>query len=268
MEKIQKILMERYEQIEVSYQHYQNNPFDPGRAHTLRVDLRKLRALINVLKPLIVPEVYNLANLSLRQAAHIYEDLRELDVLIELCGTVSLEQPELSDHYYELFNYLMNERRKEMRQTLGKTNLAKMTLTLSEIRDFIEQLTTHIEPDHMLENKDDWSAYITKRIKKKHKKMLEMHRELDMTDYESIHQTRLIAKKLRYAATYLSKLTTVDVSKMAKQAKAIQSEFGDITDSHVNSELLDQYAQKTEKTEVKRLLNEIRLYELQQLGLD
>lgn len=265
LEKIQKILMERYEQIEVSYQHYQNNPFDSVRAHTLRVELRKLRALINVVKPLIITEAYDLANLSLRQASHIYEDLREVDVLIELCAAVSLEKPDLSDHYYELFNYLINERRKEMRRTLTKTNLAKMDLTLNETRHFIEQLTTHVEADKMLESKEEWSAYITKRIKKKNKKMLKRYQELDMTDYESIHQTRLVAKKLRYAATFLGKLTTVDVSKMAKRAKSIQSEFGDITDSHVNSELLDQYAQKTDKPELKRLLNEIRLSELEQL---
>ena len=82
MEEIQKILMERHGKIETAYQDYQNNPFDPEKAHQLRVRVRKIRTLLNILKPLISTENYDPLNQNLRQVAQVYETIRELDVLV------------------------------------------------------------------------------------------------------------------------------------------------------------------------------------------
>lgn len=265
MEKIQKIMLERHGKIETAYQDYQNNPFDPEKAHQLRVRVRKIRALLNILKPLISTENYDPLNQNLRQVAQVYETIRELDVLVAHCGQVAEEQPNLSEHYAAMFNFLLKERRKEIRRTLNKTNTKQVQETLEEVESFIKQLAEHIEEEGP-NSQAEWSNYVTERIEKKDKKMRRAYKKVDETDHEAVHQTRLMAKKLRYAANYLDKLTEVKTKPLIKRAKAIQNEFGERTDQQVNITLLKAYAEKAEKPAVKALLMVIREDELAQLA--
>lgn len=265
MDKIQAILLKRHEKIETAYQHFRNNPFDPDKTHALRVSVRKFRALLNVMKPIILTETYDQINHDLRQIAQVFEAVRELDVLIEQCAKFAVEQPKLSEAYDELFDYLIKERRKEMRRTLNKTNTQHIQDTLTAVHELIDQL-----PEHLVEGerdrKEGWSDYVSKRIKKKDKELRKAYGKVDSSHYESIHETRLMAKKLRYAVKYLDELTDLKTKPMMKCATRIQNEFGEITDLHVNLALLEQYATKAEKPAVQQLLTAIRENKITQLN--
>ena len=81
---------------------------------------------------------------------------------------------------------------------------------------------------------------------------------VDISDYEAVHEIRKSAKKVRYAATYFDDTVSKDLNQYRKDAKAIQSEFGEITDAHVNYDLLTAYTDKVKDENVRDLLIQIR----------
>lgn len=257
MEKIQAVLLESHEKIVKAYQSYLNNPFDSDKSHKLRVSVRKFRALLNMLKPLVLAESYVRINQELRETAYVFEKVRELDVLTEWCGEFAMEHPDLSEDYARLFSFLQKERRKEMRRTLNKTNTQQVQNSLSDTYQFIDQL-----PENLVEesptNEQEWSDYVTKRIKKKNQKMRKAFKRVNVSDHEAIHKVRLMAKKLRYAAKYLDGLTEIKTKSIVKRAKALQNELGERTDHQVNLSLLEEYALNADETAVQELLINIR----------
>lgn len=243
MEALQDVLHRHTEQLKKSYTDYVNNPYNPKTAHSLRVSSRKVRSLLNFLKHTFGEEEYRRLNHELKDLAQIYGPLRELDVLIKLCSDIALRQPELSDHYREMFKYLHQERAREMRRTFNKTNIRTAEAAIESADSTIHELSFEID--------GDWDAYIGKRLKKRSQKLSEDYENVDMTDYEAVHDIRKRAKKLRYAARYFGGLTSKKHKKIMKRAKKIQDEFGEVTDARINQHLLDQLAEKVDDENLK-----------------
>ncbi|WP_342387579.1 CHAD domain-containing protein [Salinicoccus bachuensis] len=243
MKELQNVLHKRTEKLNKSHTDYGNNPYNPKTAHSLRVSSRKMRSLLNFLKHTFDEEEYDRLNRELKGLAQIYGPLRELDVLIGLCSDIALRQPDLSDHYTEMFKYLHQERAREMRRTFNKTNIRAAETAIESVDSAIHELSFEID--------GDWDAYIGKRLKKRGRKLAEDYENVDMADYEAVHDIRKRAKKLRYAARYFGGLTSKKHKKIMKQAKKIQDEFGEVTDARINQHLLDQLAERVEDEDLK-----------------
>lgn len=250
MNNVQGILLERLGIVKARYVDYSNNPFDRDITHDLRVSIRELRGLLNFIKPVIGRETYDAMNGSLRGAAQVFGTVRELDVLTELTQEVALEQPNLSEYFYDAFNLIEKERRKEMRRTLNKTNVQLINEAITNTEDTLEQLEWDTE--------FDWDKYIAKRLNKKDKNLHKAYENVDQSDYEAVHDVRKDAKKNRYAAKYYKKVTSTKTKPYKKAAEEIQDEFGEVTDAHVNYDLLTAFADKVEKKELQALFYEIR----------
>lgn len=249
MGKVRTIFEDKLVRIEKAIIDYNNNPYDPDRAHQIRVPVRELRALINFFKKNIDDNDYDLLNDNLKEIAYLYGPMRELDVLIDYISQIALAQPNLSDAYYEIFRILENDRRKEMRKTITESKKTKIQNNIREIKAKIEILDLEIEG-----KLDKW---VNKRIKKRRKKLSKAYETIQVDDYEASHQTRILAKKVRYAANDLQELTDKDLSKTSHQAKEIQNELGAIVDHHVNLQLLENYHDKLEDEEVIKLITDI-----------
>lgn len=245
MQKLQKVLMKRLEKLKKSYRDYQNNPYDPEAAHNIRANSRKLRSLLNFLKETFDVTKYQKMNNELKELGLIYGPVREVDILIEFCSQVALDEPDLSDHYRALFDFLHRERLKEMRRTFNKTKMQAAESTLEMVESTIE--TIHFE------GKIDWNRYIKNRLAKKNRRLMDNYQNVDMDDHEAVHEIRKKAKKLRFSAKYLGKSSAVKHKKMAKDAQNIQDAFGMITDANVNARMLAAYAEKTDDKELKAL---------------
>lgn len=232
-----------------SYQDYLNNPFEVEHVHQLRVNLRCLRALLSFLKPTIDEKTYNHLTDQLRQAGLILSPLRDLDVLHAFCSNFATENPEFSSDYQKLFNYLGILRRREMRKTFNKTNR-------QQFKEMLE-LTDEQIIDSLLTEHKNWQKYIQKHLSKKAEQLEKLMNQVGDMDYETIHDTRKKAKKLRYAATYFSDATEQNLSKVRKYAKSIQSDLGRQTDAHVIESLLAELADKAPDKTVQDLLWQI-----------
>ncbi|WP_271398932.1 CHAD domain-containing protein [Salinicoccus roseus] len=243
MEELKNVLYKRVEKLKKSYKDYENNPYHPKTPHALRVNSRKVRSLLNFLKHTFDEEEYERLNKELKDLAQIYGRLREFDVLIGLCSEIALRQPDLSDHYSDMFKYLNQERAREMRRTFNKTNIQSTVSAIESVDSAIHALNFEID--------GDWDEYIGRRLKKRSRKLAEDYENVDMTDYEAVHDIRKRAKKLRYAARYFGGLTSKKHKKVMKRAKKIQDEFGEVTDARINQHLLDQLAEKVEDEDLE-----------------
>lgn len=243
MEELKNVLYKHVEKLKKSYKDYENNPYHPKTPHALRVNSRKVRSLLNFLKHTFDEEEYERLNKELKDLAQIYGRLREFDVLIGLCSEIALRQPDLSDHYSDMFKYLNQERAREMRRTFNKTNIQSTVSAIESVDSAIHALNFEID--------GDWDEYIGRRLKKRSRKLAEDYENVDMTDYEAVHDIRKRAKKLRYAARYFGGLTSKKHKKVMKRAKKIQDEFGEVTDARINQHLLDQLAEKVEDEDLE-----------------
>lgn len=250
MNKRQVVFETQIDKITSLYLNYQNNPFSTELVHDLRVAIRELRGLLNFIKKRMDDDQYNRLNQKLGDAARIFSPLRELDVLYAYCEHYAIEHPNSSDAYYQLFNTFVKDRRVEMNRTFNKGNIAIIQQALNDAKEILEL--------DLFDNKKDWKKFTQKRMKKKNQKLLDAYDAVDISDYEEVHEIRKSAKKLRYAATYFDATLSKDLDDYRKAAKGIQSEFGEITDAHVNYDLLTTYAEKVTDADVQDLLIQIR----------
>lgn len=249
MKNIKNILLKQVEAISRAYSDYNNNPYEPETAHILRVSTRELRGLLNFLKDKIGTETYQQMNGLLRDAAQIYGPVREIDVLIGYCSEVALQHPELSDHYRHLFAQLRSDRDAEMDRTFDKKNTDLVENAIETVRNTLETLKWQLDADQKI----NWNKYLAARFRQRSRQLNKDYRAVDLADYETVHEIRKQAKKVRYATKYFGSLTNQNVKKLGQQAEKIQNEFGDYTDAHINKELLRQYSQKVKKPDLQAL---------------
>lgn len=249
MEKARKVMVNRLGKLKTAYVNYKNNPFNPDYAHEIRTNSRKLRSMFNFLKVSMEEEDYDKVNTSLKEFALIYGPVREIDVLTEWCTDVAVQQPDLSNEFKELFNHFTKERRREMNRTFNKTNTLTSTTALEDAEDAIENLS--------FKKSKKLDKYIKKQLNKKEEKLLKDFENLDLEDYEGVHEVRKEAKKLRYPAEGLGKLSSVKHKKIASKAESIQDDLGVVTDAEVNVRLLSSYQEKVENEDLKKLFSDL-----------
>lgn len=234
------------EAVKRSYQDYLNNPFEAKHVHVLRANIRKLRALLNFLKPTIDPALYQELQSHLREAGRGLSPLRDLDVLHVFCQDFAVKEPDLSDNYQALFNYLGILRRREQRKTFNKTNS-------QHFDNMLKSIDILLSDKQILQTKH-WPQYIDKRLAKKQDKLENLSKHVDEMPYEALHDTRKKAKKLRYAASLLKRSTEQMLKKIIKSAKHIQADLGKETDSHVIERLLSDLSEKAPDEAVQAIL--------------
>src|SRR5690625_2658285 len=118
MSEVHHILSNRAGEVRRSYKDFHNNPFKEETAHKLRVNTRKLRGILNILKKAMYKADYVRLNKGLRNIALLIGDLRETDVLDRLCSDIAKDKPDMSGQYQNLFYYLNRERDKKMLKTI------------------------------------------------------------------------------------------------------------------------------------------------------
>lgn len=235
--KIYKAINKRLREIDESYEKYQHNPYIPDHVHRFRVDMRKLRAVLNFLKPVIQPSYYNVINQSLRDIGKLLSPLRDLDTLIDECTEVAYKKPKLVENYTIVFQFLHKER-LELIDELSQVNFLK------EIDDRLMTVKNTMAKIKLKEKV--LTTFIDERFDHKVQKLKKQYKKLDKLEYDHVHEVRKQAKKVRYTVSELKKaLPKKEGRKVKKQAKIIQRKLGELTDTYVIVELLDEYKGKT-----------------------
>lgn len=249
MNEVQRILLKRAKKIRLSYYDFINNPFDEANVHKLRVNTRKLRGALNVLKKSVYKDDYIRMNSALKNIALMISHLRDIDVLSESAGKIARDKPEMSEHYQEMFFYLKEKRDEEMNRVLKKASEEK---TASKL-DWIESKVAALKFKKNHSGDEDLKQFLNKRLSRKYQRLIDDYEAKDINNYSQIHEIRKDAKKLRFGARYLGKLTELNYKLISKEANKIQDELGDITDRHVNAQLLHEFADSTDNEALQEL---------------
>lgn len=241
-EQVKRILLEQMDAVTAAHRDFANNPFEPETTHQLRVNMRRLRGLLNFLKPVMGEEGYSTLNDSLRDAGNRLGNLRELDVLIAECGELAKTDPTLIDNYVDVFHFLHKTRNKELRTLQSYSKMKAMEELLTEAKENVGTLELSLE-----ERKErDWNAFLSQRLEKKNAALRRDFKQVDHADYPASHEVRIQAKKVRYAASGFGPLMKANVKKISSKAEALQDELGRYCDLYINAQTLEEYAKKTD----------------------
>lgn len=257
--KILKAINKRFNNVTSSYQIYANNPYVSEYVHRFRVDMRKMRALLNFIKPILGEGVYDELNQQLRELGQRLSPIRDLDTLIEECTRIANEEPDWINNYAAVFRFLEKERLKLINKESTKKVYKEFNEVLKQIQVVLDQLSFELEAESL-------NDFVEKRYEHKTKKLSKDYKKLNNEDYEEIHEVRKQAKKVRYtSAGYKKILANYNSKQTEKAAKKIQKELGKLTDSHVMIDLMNEYKEKTDSKKIKKSFQKLIDYQKNKL---
>src|SRR5262245_5834893 len=173
---------------------------DPEAAHQLRIGLRRLRAALRALRPLVDRSSLRAFERSARDIGRCVGLLRDADVLIS--GIHAPVEGAATDKtgFAELHEALVRNRearRDEVRQVLSGPQWVKLQLYLTLWPRTLEEVAGFNKPI---------TKYARKVLAKAWKKPAKLGRRLDTLDAAQRHEMRKALKKLRYQAEFMAPL--------------------------------------------------------------
>jgi len=207
---------------------------DPEAAHQLRIGLRRLRAALRALRPLVDRSSLYAFERSARDIGRCVGTLRDADVLIS--GIHAPVEGAATDKtgFAELHEALVRNReakRDEVRQVLSGPQWVKLQLYLTLWPRTLEEVDGLNKP---------MTKYARKVLAKAWKKPAKLGRHLDTLDSAQRHEMRKALKKLRYQAEFMAPLFDKrEGQKFIHQLKALQDVFGYINDVRMAPRLIE-----------------------------
>lgn len=255
--KIRDVINLRFYIISSSYQNFKNNPYSTNHVLRLRVELRKLRALLSFLKPVLNIDIYQYLNSELKAIGLELSKKRDLDTLIEVLEETAIKEGELLSNYADLFGYLEKERLKEADRVGSNRIISSFDLTFTKIQQTLAELVFHLDTNKYIRLEN----FVVTRFNKKAKNLKKKYKKTIKTDYDNVHELRKDAKKVRYAAVGFKNVLPNKIrKKIKKEAQYIQEDLGFRTDNFVVIQLLEQYSHNASEIELKDSFTELVNY--------
>src|SRR5690554_1444484 len=108
--QLKKRLYKLFDKINKNYIQYKNNPYIPTNVLELRVNIRKIRALLYFLKPIMEKSDYKILNDIFRKFSNRLGVIRDIDVLLGDFNEIARNKPNLISNYTVVFRFLEKER--------------------------------------------------------------------------------------------------------------------------------------------------------------
>lgn len=252
--EITNILKQQFNRIEKEAVHYHNNPYLLENIHQYRVHLRTLRSLLKFIKPLMDEDSYEELNELLKKQGQSLSSVRDLDVFIEKINQTARIHSDLLDNYADVFQFLQEERLRVIEMQASPEKLAVSREMVAHVKERLDDLSLTLEETSS-------SDFIEKRLDKDQAKLKKEYDKTADSAYEQIHETRKLAKHVRYNADgYQKLLPKKKAKKIKKWAKKIQEELGAVTDAHVHRELLKKYKDEVEDDTLQEAFRRLLTY--------
>ena len=256
-QQVKDILIKQMQKIKKWYQRYKNNPYQPKNIHQLRVHLRKLRSLLNFIKPLIEDKSYQLLNENLKEIAKQLSPVREVDVLLKECNKIAKAQPQLTEHYADLFHFLEKSRLNLIKRVSTKKAFSYFEDLIQETEIILDDLSFDLGSV----STDDLTTFFENRFIHKKEKLEKSFKNMEKDNYENVHDIRKQAKKIRYVAEVFKKWLPGSTRKeLARKAKELQDDLGEYTDAYVNLQMFKDYKMKTNSEKLIEAFDQLNDY--------
>ncbi|WP_181023786.1 CHAD domain-containing protein [Nitrosomonas ureae] len=212
--------------------------------HQFRVNIRKLRSLISLLKKALPATMIDALRPRLSSIASKTNKLRDLDVFLLAQDNYRAMLPEnFGSGLTELYSLIKKQRKQEKNKVAGylssdnyRADLAICTAELSQHSAY----QTPMASTPVLQ-------VVKKLLLKRYHKMLAMSAAIDSQSAdEKIHELRIEFKKLRYLIEFFADLLPKRrTGKIAGKIKKIQTILGNYNDYCIQIEFLSSYVDDT-----------------------
>ncbi len=211
----------------------------------LRVEIRKLRAMMTVLDEVLVAEAgkwqEKLRSLTIKLARS-----RELDVALSNWRRTGSQRRRYNRDNDGLMSFMRKERGSEIEKI-------EPVFKLKNFTPFLLEFMLWILSDPVKEDQEDLllEKVIDRRIWRWYKKMTKLVREHpDFANDEKAHEVRIKAKAIRYVLQSISGQAYGDDSKVLRHLKRLQDALGVLHDNYINEELARSIALKKQTDNV------------------
>jgi CHAD domain-containing protein len=206
--------------------------------HQMRVGARRLRSDLKTFRPLIDREWADELREELEWLGRVLGSVRDLDVMI---GGLHTKAGDLEHDLGSLFEAL-EARREEARATLlGALRTARYLVLLDRLVEAAG--SPALTPAAEAPSQDALPPLVEKSWAKLRKKARKLDADSEDADY---HRVRVLAKQARYGAEAVSpalgKKKNKQARRFAKQAAEVQDVLGDLQDSVVARETINEVA--------------------------
>lgn len=217
--------------------------------HQYRVNLRKLRSLLSLLKKALNPaEGRHLQNL-LSQVFSPTNDLRDLDVfLLQYPQYQQVLPNEFKAGLNTFYQHLANKRQQRQKQVVRALRSKTYCNTIENIEKRISQAA-----DYSGElAKQPIGELARKRILSRYRKICQIGARIQSSTPDTeIHELRKECKKLRYLMEFFAELFPRQrMSKLIKQLKGLQDVLGNFNDFSVQKTFLQTMAKQEQSKPV------------------
>ncbi len=185
---------------------------DPEGVHQLRVGLRRLRSAVSLFGPALPPRPFAPLRERLRALMAAFGPAREWDVLVEETlvplGRRVGEEPGLA-RLDRIARAARQEGHRRLRQAIAAPEHTDLKLALMELlsTDWAQYAERPAPPDWRA---PPWTApigpFADAILQKRHRKLKRFGRNHHAMTLEELHELRIAAKKLRYAADFLRQI--------------------------------------------------------------
>ncbi|CQR72938.1 CHAD domain protein [Sporomusa ovata DSM 2662] len=220
-------------------QAYLANPDGIEEVHEFRIAFRRLRALVQLAKPLLPNEEYTAWQTKLTAWSYKLAHVRDLDVFsliwdeITCAVTTTLPQQARKSALTALVADKCQSSRANLYTEIATGQCTPVLLGLwSFIENCPAQAATEPQPTckkFVLERLTYWLA-----------RFLKQGDELDINDLSAAHELRIASKRLRYTVESLAPILPDNTRLLTKRLEQLQNLLGQIQDTAFTPQLLQE----------------------------
>lgn len=226
---VRSVLREQYRQI-LEHDPGTRLGADPESLHKQRVAVRRLRAQLRAGRPVLDRQWADELRDSLKGVGRALGVVRDLDVLIERIErqAANLDEPERSGAT-DVLDRLRSERRAAHAELVEHLSGPAYVSLLNRLEQAVEA------------PRFDGHGSVTKRLRKEHRRMTRMVKELPPSPTDrQLHAVRIAGKRVRYSAELASACGTGGLKRGIRRAKTFQDVLGDHQDAVVATRRLTE----------------------------
>ncbi len=225
---------------------------DPEWVHQMRVGVRRLRSALALLRRAVPPDTLQPLESELRWLASVLGRVRDLDVFaldtLPAIASASQRVDASADALAAPIDVLGDrarsqsaQARRQARAAIDSPRFAQLVLAVGRLAS-APLLGVSAETPEGAMLQQPARTFAVERLKKRHRKLHRAGQSLDTTPAKR-HETRIQAKKMRYAAEFFAPLFSAKrVRAYRKSLATLQQVLGAVNDAAVATALASELA--------------------------
>lgn len=208
---------------------------DIERLHQVRITIRRLRANLSFIKPLVHIEEYRWFQAALRELGQILGPIRELDVLAAYWKDIRESGTGLADGHSWLEEVLAAEREQQAAQIQGPFEQAHITALLLHLWSWLEGDAWQEQPQPVT-----FRGFCTARAGAWYRDLLDFGKKPGFDEVDTLHQLRIAGKKLRYVLENLDGVLESPPDELIDRLRQMQDGLGYLRDARQTATVLNK----------------------------